>query len=161
MTTCRFFFFYGTLMAGERNAGQLDGVRIVSRRPARVRGLLIDCGRYPALLLPAPDDDRRVVGELVEFHDDDVAALCARLDPFEGYVGPDHPQNLYERRRVVVTVDVTIDCSTDGSTDGEEDPEAWVYVRPTPPSPADDAVVIVDGDWREHRRRLLPPSGPP
>lgn len=159
MTTCRFFFFYGTLMAGERNAAQLDGVRVLRRRPARVRGLLIDCGRYPALLLPAPDE-HRVVGELVEVHSDDVDALCARLDPFEGYVGPDHPQNLYERQRVVVTIDGSTDVTIDGSTDGEGTPEAWVYARPTPPSPADDAVVIVDGDWREHRRRLRPPSLP-
>lgn len=140
-------FLYGTLMAGERNAAQLDGARVVRRRRAKVRGTLVDCGRYPALLpsLGTGDGDD-VFGELIDVHPDDLPTLLARLDPFEGFAGWARPQgSLYERRLMAVAL---LDEEEGHNARPPLERLAWVYIRPGARTAADDAARIVGGDWR-------------
>lgn len=127
-------FVYGTLMSGERNAAQIPAGLVRRRRPARVRGTLIDLGRYPALCTGS-DDDGVVHGELLELAPGNAASLLARLDAFEG------PG--YARTALTVHVD-------DGVNDGEADVVAWVFVQV---SGGPGGPRIPAGDWRAYRRR--------
>ncbi len=126
-------FVYGTLMAGERNAGQIPEAAVLDRRRARVRGTLIDLGRYPALQLGDADDadDAEVAGELLTLSAAAAMALLAGLDVFEG------PG--YARHALPVRVD------------GEAAPVvAWVFVQV---SGSAGGPRIPGGDWRAWRRR--------
>lgn len=138
----RHLFVYGTLLPGERNAGQIPDAAVRRRRPARVRGVLIDLGRYPALRVVDDDDGDGdddddgddggdVVGELLTLTPAATPALLVALDAFEG------PG--YARRTLPVHVD------DDGAT-----VLAWVFVQV---SGGPDGPTIPDGDWRAWRRR--------
>jgi gamma-glutamylcyclotransferase (GGCT)/AIG2-like uncharacterized protein YtfP len=104
-------FVYGTLRAGERNAGELDRIPGGTRRVASTRGTLVTRGQggpytYPAITL---DPAAPVVpGEL--FTAPTLEEHWERLDAFEGE----------EYRRVLTDVEV------------EGGPvRAWVYeLRP-------------------------------
>jgi gamma-glutamylcyclotransferase (GGCT)/AIG2-like uncharacterized protein YtfP len=125
-------FVYGTLLAGERNAGQIPDAAVLERRRARVRGTLMDLGRYPALRVGDHDGDAgEVVGELLTLSTTAASALLAGLDAFEG------PG--YARHALTVHVD------------GEGAPVvAWVFVQV---SGSADGPRIPGGDWRAWRRR--------
>jgi gamma-glutamylcyclotransferase (GGCT)/AIG2-like uncharacterized protein YtfP len=84
----------------------------------RVRGRLLDLGRYPGLV----DGDAWVRGELYQLHDRE---LLPTLDREEGYN--------FERRRVGVNL-----------ADGRRS-RAWVYRYR---GPQHRAVEIPDGDFR-------------
>lgn len=132
----RYLFVYGTLLTGERNAGQIPDAAVQARRPARVRGTLVDLGRYPALRTRDDDggddgDDGDVVGELLTLTATAAPALLAALDAFEG--------TAYARRALPVRVD------EDGATT-----VAWVFVEV---SGGVGGPRIPDGDWRAWRRQ--------
>ncbi len=129
-------FVYGTLMAGEGNAGQIPDAAVQVRRAARVRGTLKDLGRYPALQVGGADsdDDDEVAGELLTLSTTAAPALLAALDAFEG------PG--YARRALPVRVE------------GEaSDVVAWVFVQV---SAGAEGPRIPGGDWRAWRRRRDP-----
>lgn len=87
-------FVYGSLLPGLHNYGVISPY-LLSMRKGRVRGRLVDAGRYPALLL---DPVRTVRGMWMEI---ELAALPA-LDELEGFSGIEE-ENDYER---VWTTDV-------------------------------------------------------
>ena len=104
-------FVYGTLRAGECNAGQLDRIPGGSRRPGRVRGIVVILGQggpytYPGLTLTSAGPV--VPGEV--FETPELDAHWERLDAFEG--------GEYRRVRTRVETDA-------GPV------EAWVYEHQT------------------------------
>lgn len=118
--TIPFLFIYGTLMEGEANAHHLAGL---PRRPGRARGVLHDCGPYPAMAL----GEGEVQGELVEL----PVERLAGMDALEGVAPVGAPGGLY--RRTVLPV------RTAGGPI-----RAYAYVM-------DDASGfprIPDGNWR-------------
>ena len=123
-------FVYGTL----RRGGSNDIARIAPAArwhgTARVRGLLCDLGRYPALLLAA--DAGWVQGELYAVPADAWAALDALEEP----VTPRRPDGEYFKTTTGVEL-------PDGSAC-----EAWIYVAN--PAVLDLSRVIAHGDWMLH-----------
>jgi gamma-glutamylcyclotransferase (GGCT)/AIG2-like uncharacterized protein YtfP len=120
-------FVYGTLLAGEANAGLLDGL---PRRRASVAGALHGCGPYPAMALGSA----QVWGELVPL---DPVRL-PELDRLEGALPFGAPGGHYRRTALVAR-----------DEDGRET-RAQVYV-------VDDASAfpaIESGDWRSVPGRL-------
>lgn len=87
-------FVYGTLREGGCNHHFLKKEQLQSRN-ATIEGVLVDTGYgYPGLLLEAGE----VVGELYQISE----AALKLIDSLEGYFGPGHPDNLYERVSVNV-----------------------------------------------------------
>lgn len=123
-------FVYGTLLRGERLAHELSGRIAGDVRLAVGRGVLLDLGDYPGLVLDAPDAGP-VRGELVVLAH--AATALAALDEVEGFIGGGHRDNLYERRRVTVR-------SGDGALW-----LAWTYVFV---GDREGARPIASGDWR-------------
>ena len=114
-------FVYGTLMAGEANAHHLEGL---PRRPGRVRGVLHDCGAYPALAL----GEGEVQGEVLELPLERLAAM----DALEGSHPAGAPGGMYRRSVLPVRTEQGV-------------VRAYAYVM-------DDAgrlPRIASGDWRE------------
>lgn len=114
-------FVYGTLMPEESNHGYIQEFVRKARR-GTVEGVLVDLGRYPALM-----HGRGIVrGVLLEV---DEGAL-AITDRIEGYV-PDRSRCLYFREEVLVRLE-------DGQEKG-----AWTYVFADQESVADRVPLIV------------------
>lgn len=132
-------FVYGSLMEGFFNyKNSLEG-KVISRTPARVRGLLChqSVKGYPALL----PGEGLVRGECLELEGfETLIVLCDRM---EHYCGPGCPGNEYERRISAVELE--------GS--GEET-AAWVYwyARDDLGKPENPAVPLPGGDWAEYMR---------
>lgn len=118
--TIRHLFVYGTLMEGEANARHLAGI---PRLAGRLRGLLHDCGPYPAMTL----GDGEVQGELVEL----PLERLAGMDALEGVAPAGAPGGLY--RRTVLPV-----RTAEGVV------RAYVYVM----EDAGHLPRILSGDWR-------------
>jgi len=113
-------FVYGTLMAGEANAHHLDGL---PREAGRVKGVLHDCGPYPALAL----DQGEVTGELLEL----PLERLAGMDALEGSPPGGAPGGHYRRTVLEVRTPTAMR-------------RAYAYVM-------DDAgrhPRIPEGDWR-------------
>ncbi|MFI6682142.1 gamma-glutamylcyclotransferase family protein [Streptomyces sp. NPDC050485] len=88
------FFVYGTLRPGQRYYRRFLRGRTVSERPALLTGaLLYDGPGYPYAIA----GDGTITGSLIEVEPADHAELLAALDELEGYVGPGHPRNTYDR----------------------------------------------------------------
>jgi gamma-glutamylcyclotransferase (GGCT)/AIG2-like uncharacterized protein YtfP len=83
-------FVYGSLITGEKHAGQLAGARCLGQARTVPAYTLVDLGEYPALV---EDGATAIAGELYEV--DEVT--LRRLDAFEG-----HPD---EYRRAPVRLD--------------------------------------------------------
>lgn len=87
-------FVYGTLKKGYRNHYLLnDSTWLIN---AVIKGTLysIEGVDYPAFI---DDNEFLIQGEVYEV---DQTVLAA-LDDLEGYLGVNHPNNLYERKRVM------------------------------------------------------------
>lgn len=98
-------FVYGTLLPGQSNHG-IIAPHAISSRPGRIRGRMVNVGRYPALLL---ESEHSVRGEWMEVA---LAGLPA-LDALEEFGGIEE-RNDYER--------VWITDADDQAISG------WVYI---------------------------------
>ncbi len=88
-------FVYGTLRRGESNHDLIAG-RYRSVTPSVLRGFRVE--RRHGLLFALPAAAEAVIaGELYEFAD---TQILRDLDRLEGFQGPGHPGNLYERIEV-------------------------------------------------------------
>jgi gamma-glutamylcyclotransferase (GGCT)/AIG2-like uncharacterized protein YtfP len=94
-----YVFVYGTLKVGGALAWQFDHVRLNSQK-AQFEGTLLNLGPFPAVV---PYPGRTVCGELHEYGD--IDNIIEHMDSVEGYVGPGHRNNLFERREVIVTAE--------------------------------------------------------
>ncbi|ASS75579.1 gamma-glutamylcyclotransferase [Tumebacillus algifaecis] len=122
-------FVYGTLLTGERNH-HIVAPYLLQVEPGTVYGRLYDAaaGRYPALIL---DPNAELIeGEWMRV----TAEGLSKLDELEGYLGPDHPDNLYERIRV---------C--DASTGQQGQAYVWQHHQGCP--------MIPCGSWRKYKRK--------
>ncbi len=113
-------FVYGTLLAGEANAGLLEDL---PREAAMARGMLHDCGAWPAMVL----GEGQVRGEVLTWPRQRVAAL----DALEEALPHGAPGGAY--RRTVLTV-----RTSRGGL------RAYAYVVDDPAG----LPVIPGGDWR-------------
>lgn len=89
----RYIFVYGTLMEGFQNYKKYLQGKVISRKPARVKGSLyhlIDNG-YPGLI--AGND--YIYGELITIKD--FLETIIQLDKLEEYYAVDNPENEYNR----------------------------------------------------------------
>ena len=118
-------FVYGTLLAGEAQAGLLGRL---NRRPAMVRGHLYRMAAgYPALVLAA---DGWVHGELVDPPNPRVLEL---IDTYEGV-----DEGLYQR----VTANIRVGLRAE---------PGWVYAMDI--TRARKGARLPQGKWRSTRRR--------
>lgn len=114
-------FVYGTLMPNEANHGHIQDFVRAARR-GTVEGVLVDLGRYPALV-----HGRGIVrGVLLEV-DEEALAITDRI---EGYA-PNRSCCLYLREKVTVRLE-----------NGHEK-RAWTYVFADPQGAADRVPLIV------------------
>jgi gamma-glutamylcyclotransferase (GGCT)/AIG2-like uncharacterized protein YtfP len=118
--TIHHLFVYGTLMTGEANARHLAGV---PRQAGSVRGVLHDCGPYPALAL----GEGETHGEVVEL----PLERLAGMDALEDVAPAGAPGGLYRRSVLPVrTAEAVL--------------RAYVYVMDDPSR----FPRIPGGDWR-------------
>lgn len=98
-------FVHGTLLAGQAHHDVIP--KNIARTPAVLKesAVLFNFkGQFPILVLERdyiPEivrEERHIKGELVEVDTE----TFYRINRLEGYFGPDHPQNLYNRSRVTV-----------------------------------------------------------
>ncbi|MFG3494011.1 gamma-glutamylcyclotransferase family protein [Streptomyces sp. NPDC047928] len=124
------FFVYGTLRPGAHNHALYLRGRTAVEEPARLPGAVLREGPGYPYAVRGPGD---VVGDLVHAVPGAYRALLSVLDRLEGFYGPGHPLNLYEREP----------CDVVRGRDGAF-VRAWVYVAAarTEPGPP-----IEGGDW--------------
>jgi gamma-glutamylcyclotransferase (GGCT)/AIG2-like uncharacterized protein YtfP len=93
-------FVYGTLRSGQGNYRGILAGHTTSERPAVLHGYKLVGSGFPFAL---PDQDRLVVGEVMDVQAPKWAEVLYRLDRLEGYTGRDR-DSLYVRaiRRVVL-----------------------------------------------------------
>ena len=126
------FFVYGTLRAGQTNAGLLRGA-IARARGARLCGAqMFDLGPYPMII--EAEAQHEIWGELIEIEAGKYEAILRSLDRLEGVNGanPENPDALYRRLQRWVSVE-------------NEPTEAWVYFGRE--SVARSGRIIEGGDW--------------
>lgn len=117
-------FVYGTLLVGESNH-HVAAPYLLAVEPGTVRGRMVDCGEYPALILDPEAGE--VPGEWFTVSEEGLR----HMDILEQYEGPGGC-NEYERVRV---------------RDAYRDREGWIYVWENERG----CPVIASGSWREHR----------
>ncbi|HZG56089.1 gamma-glutamylcyclotransferase [Paenibacillus sp.] len=125
-------FVYGSLMKGQGNHRIVKRyVRSVS--PATMRGWMFNTGYYPAVATGGGT----VRGQVLEL--DPPERAYAAMDILEGFEGPGHPKNLYER------IETTVRLASG------EDVECCAYVAPdrTKAALAREAALMPDGAWGE------------
>ena len=125
-------FVYGTLMRGESRFEILKRFGITCSLLAETQGQLFDLGSFPGMTC---DDasETHVLGEFMRLRNPEAA--LAALDTIEGFRGYGKPDSLYRREPISVHVG-------DGRIR-----TAWTYCLD---ASADDAQVILSGDWRKH-----------
>lgn len=133
----RKMFVYGTLMKGFYNYDKSLVGQELSMVPARTRGRVwhMTSRGYPAI----KDGDGWVYGELVELKD--FAAVIDLMDDIEGYRGPGHKENEYER--IVREVEVL-------DTGAVEEAYVYYYVPENLGSPDNPVEELLDGNWRKY-----------
>ena len=141
MTSPMRFFFYGTLIAGSRNAvAQAVHRNLCDLGPARMAGLLYAipdaAGWYPALLPGA----ETVAGRLYEAMATFTTADLVQLDGWEDF-DPQQPGTSLYRREILTVY---------GADDAVSTAQAYRFNRPLP----SEALAIAGGDfhaWLEAR----------
>ena len=130
------FFVYGSLMEGFFNYKKSLEGKVISRVPGRVRGILYHQSNkgYPAMV----SGEGWVKGEFLEVEDfEKLVLICDRT---EGYNGPGHPDNEYERLNSTVELE-----------NGEKGlAQVYWYARHDLGSPENPVVPLPSGDWREY-----------
>ena len=132
-------FVYGSLMEGFFNYKKSLEGKVISRIPARVRGLLYHQNRkgYPAMV----GGKGWVRGEFLELKDfETLISLC---DTIEKYYSPGNPENEYERKASQVELE----------SGGEVLAHVYWYARNDLGSPGNPAFLIASGDWREYMNK--------
>lgn len=130
--TIHHVFVYGTLLSGMDNFHLVEpwAERIA---PGETTGELYHLTYgYPAII---PGCSGTVRGELVRLTD--VAAALPVLDHLEGYYGPDHPDNHYDRCECLVT-------TADGAATA-----AYVYTWSHPELLDSIGTPLAGGCWRQ------------
>lgn len=89
-------FVYGTLKKGESREPALRQFAVKWVRAAILGFNIYDLGAFPAI--DHSENGDQVFGELVECHNPD--RVLEVLDNIEGYYGPGHERNLYNREVV-------------------------------------------------------------
>lgn len=120
-------FAYGTLRTGESNHGWIErggGAELLGL--GSVRGVLHDCGAWPAML----HGEGRVVGEL--WRAESPGVLLRTLDTLEGFAGWGDSRSLFLRGLAQVEME------------SGEAVLAWTYRYSASPC---EGVVIPGGDW--------------
>lgn len=133
-------FVYGTLMRGERGDHHwAHEAAPPEPRRARVAGLLKDCGPYPGMVRPVPQEgskDAQVRGELLAFAD--ITSVLDAFDGYEDFAGYGAPGNVYRRVPVTAREEAASDAAI----------TAWAYIL----LDHDRFPIITGGCWRSHRR---------
>jgi gamma-glutamylcyclotransferase (GGCT)/AIG2-like uncharacterized protein YtfP len=125
-------FVYGTLMRGESRFEVLKRFGIECSLLAEAQGQLFDLGLFPGMTRDRASESH-VHGEFIRLRNPETA--LATLDRIEGFRGFGNPGSLYRRELIPVHVG-------DGRIR-----TAWTYCMD---ASADDAPVILSGDWRKH-----------
>jgi gamma-glutamylcyclotransferase (GGCT)/AIG2-like uncharacterized protein YtfP len=125
-------FVYGTLMRGESRFEVLKRFGIECSLLAEAQGQLFDLGLFPGMTRECASESH-VHGEFIRLRNPEAA--LAALDRIEGFRGYGKPGSLYRRELIPVHVG-------DGRIR-----TAWTYCLD---ASADDAQVILSGDWRKH-----------
>lgn len=125
-------FVYGTLMRGESRFDVLKRFGIECSLLAEAQGQLFDLGIFPGMTRDCASESY-VYGEFIRLRNPETA--LATLDRIEGFRGYGKPGSLYRRELIPVHVG-------DGRIR-----TAWTYCLD---ASADDAQVILSGDWRKH-----------
>ena len=125
-------FVYGTLMRGESRFDVLKQFGIDCSLLAEAQGQLFDLGLFPGMTRECASESH-VHGEFIRLRSPEAA--LAALDRIEGFRGYGKPGSLYRRELISVHVG-------DGRLR-----TAWTYCLD---ASADDAQVILSGDWRKH-----------
>ena len=99
-------FVYGTLKVGGAFAHNFDKYR-QSNKPGKIKGTMFNIfGAYPGIKLTG---DVEIEGEVHEYAN--ALSVEAAFDRIEGYKGPGQPDNLYEKRTILVeTAEGTEEC---------------------------------------------------
>ncbi len=138
-------FVYGTLMRGERGERFWSNLsELPSVQPARVPGILKDCGPYPGLVCPAVQDDATtafVRGELLGFVD--ITAVLDDFDAYEDFAGYGMPDNVYRR----IPVKAKPEAASGDVAESASETMAWAYLL----LDHDAFPAIRGGCWRSHR----------
>jgi gamma-glutamylcyclotransferase (GGCT)/AIG2-like uncharacterized protein YtfP len=142
------FFVYGTLKRNQLRSG-LWPRKPRHVHPATVVGDLYDLGPYPA----ACDGNSRILGEVWEFHPEDMQETCSVLDRIEGY-DPIGTTNEYVRVAVQATI---LDESGSSSTMAAwmyhaADQERLKHVRKIPASQLSDGSCVAE--WPDSLSRV-------
>ncbi len=91
-------FVYGTLMVGERNYIDILHENLIEHEEASVKGELYYYRKedYPALA----DGTHTVKGQL--FYVKNISEVLKPVDIIEGFIAPNHPENMYDRKIIDV-----------------------------------------------------------
>ncbi|AWL38296.1 gamma-glutamylcyclotransferase family protein [Streptomyces sp. SM18] len=152
------FFVYGTLLPGERNHDRFLTGRVRGQCPAVLPGALLYHGPGYPYAVEGPGEVR---GALVTAAPGAYGELLAVLDELEGYLGPGHPRNLYERvaRPVVPRPDGPHRAGDRADPDGPARPvRAWVYLAgaAVTRSLRTGGTPVPGGDWLARHPRPGP-----
>lgn len=134
-------FVYGTLRRDQHNHQVIEWAAL-DIRPAVLNGYAMYGGGVPHIV---PNDDYRVIGEVVTLEESCYAEAMFHLDALEGFRSHRPADSLYVRRAVEVRV-----------MESDEQVRAWAYVGGTiarGTAYRNSALLIPDGDWV---RRCLP-----
>lgn len=149
------FFVYGTLLPGEHRHDPFLGGRTTDERAAVLPGALLYEGPgYPYAVEAEGETEAdgeaegMVHGALVTAAPQAYAELLTLLDRLEGYLGPGHPDNLYDR----------VARNVRPAGPGREPVLAWVYVAPAPVARALRAggAPLPEGNWLTRQPRPVP-----
>lgn len=136
---------YGTLRQGFGNhenllKGKFDG----EPRQAKIKGLrmLSEPGHVPFTYIGNEDDE--IVVEIYDLKQEGYANTVDRLDMLEGYRGPRHPHNFYNRARLTL-----VDIDAPEPKEGEEPEEVAGFIYLILGDAPDDRVCV---DWAKDAR---------
>lgn len=98
----RHIFVYGTLKENRGSSHNFDGVREEVHN-GKIAGAMYDInGNFPGVV-PSPYET--VYGEVHKYNEDHLEEVIKHMDMIEGYRGPKHPDNLYNREEVEVELE--------------------------------------------------------
>jgi gamma-glutamylcyclotransferase (GGCT)/AIG2-like uncharacterized protein YtfP len=148
MSTQTPVFVYGTLRAGEGNYSWALAGRTTREIAATLPNAVMhdNNGGFPFVTMADATPENVVVGDLMWINPDEYAAVVRDLDGLEGYHGPDHKYNMYDRVLVTVTTETGEQVEAYTYLVAEALFESRVYSLP----------VVESGDWVAYSRARRP-----